>query len=354
MWIENKVFEEDLKYITTRHFIHWNQLEGTTVLVTGGTGLIGSYIINSCLYYNKTHSGKIAILALVRNLDKAKEMYRAQIVEDGSHLIFIPGSVEKLPQIKYHVDYIVHCAAPTASAFFAEKPVETIQISVLGTMNILKMATEKKIKSMVYLSSMEVYGPIHQQEKVNEKHPSYLETMIARNSYPESKRLCETLCSSFFSEYQVPVNCIRLTQTFGPGIAYDDQRVFAMFIRSCIEKKDIVLLTEGKTCRNYLYLADAASAILTVLTSESRNQVYNAANEETYCSIREMANFVAEKIANNEIKVKVQLGNAAKTKNFMPELFMDLDATKLRKLNWSPHFGLAEIFQRTVKSLVGK
>lgn len=88
--------------------------------------------------------------------------------------------------------------------------------------------------------------------------------MNARNSYPEAKRLSENRCASYAEEYQVPVNVLRLTQTFGPGIARNDQRVFAEFIRSALEKKDIILLTEGRTKRSSRYTADAVTAILTL------------------------------------------------------------------------------------------
>ena len=134
---------------------------------------------------------------------------------------------------------------------------------------------------------MEVYGPNRDEEPVSESHASCLDTMSARSSYPESKRMCENLLRFLLiRNIQVPVSCIRLTQTFGPGIRYDDQRIFAMLLRCAMEEKDIELLTEGKTKRSYLYLADAATAILTVLTSVNYGQVYNAANEETYCSIK--------------------------------------------------------------------
>ncbi len=351
MWIENEVFKEDLKYIVSRPYINWDKLAGSNIFVTGGTGLIGRYIINACLFYNHTHKNKITILTLVRNLERAKNIYHSQLKEDAEHLIFIQGSVEDLPDVEYPINYIVHCASPTSSAFFANKPVETILISVKGTMNILNLAAKKKISSMIYLSSMEVYGPVYKREKVSEDNPSYLNTMAPRSSYPEAKRLCETLCASYGSEYQVPVNCIRLTQTFGPGISYDDQRIFAMFIRSVLEKKNIILLTEGKTCRDYLYLADAATAILCVLTSNCQGEVFNAANEKTYCSIREMAELVSGNIAKGKIAVELQLGNIQKTKNFMPELFMDLDTTKLKQLGWEPYFNLTDMFNRTIKSL---
>ena len=204
---------------------------------------------------------------------------------------------------------------------------------------------------MVYLSTMEVYGVNKTHDKVDEEHESYLNTMNARNSYPESKRLCENLCASYYSEYNVPVNVLRLTQTFGPGIKENDNRVFAQFIRASIEKKDIVLLTEGKTYRNYLYLADAVTAILTVILSEKCGEAYNVANEETYCSIKEMAELVASDISNKEIKVIFNFDDKRDTKIFMPQMCMNLDIEKLKNIGWKSSYNLKTMYKRTIFSI---
>ena len=119
--------------------------------------------------------------------------------------------------------------------------------------------------------------------------------MNVRSSYPESKRLCESLCSAYASEYGVPAKVVRLTQTFGVGVSYNDGRVFAEFARCAIEGRDIVLKTKGQTKRNYIDIDDAVNAIFTVLLKGVAGEAYNVANEDTYCSIYEMANMVAEK-----------------------------------------------------------
>ena len=131
--------------------------------------------------------------------------------------------------------------------------------------------------------------------------------MKVRTSYPESKRMCESLCTAYASQYSVPVKVLRLTQTFGPGVRYDDGRVFAEFARCAIERRNIVLHTDGATRRSYLYTADAVSAILTVLLKGIAGEAYNAANEATFCSIREMAQLVCSECAGGKIGVEIQL-----------------------------------------------
>ena len=97
---------------------------------------------------------------------------------------------------------------------------------------------------------MEVYGAPSDDHKIDETHGTNLDTMQPRSCYPESKRLCEILCASWQKEYNVPVRVLRLTQTFGPGVRYDDGRVFAEFARCAMEGRDIVLKTAGATCRS--------------------------------------------------------------------------------------------------------
>ena len=350
MWIDNDIFREDLEYIINTKYVSWEKFANKTFFITGGTGLIGFYVINSLLYYSQVNQSDIHIIALVRDIDKANEMYKEQL-QISKSLSFFVGDLEDLPEIDVPINYIIHGASPTASIYFLEYPVETIKTAVLGTMNILEMAKEKAIDSMVYLSSMEIYGVNFDSEKISEDHQCNLNTMNARNSYPESKRLCENLCSSYYAEYGIPVNSLRLTQTFGPGIKSDDKRIFAAFIHSHLKNQDIDLLTEGRTCRSYLYLADAVTAILTVLSSEVKNQAFNVANEETYCSIRDMADLVANKISCGHINVNINLGTQNSVQKFMPELYMNLSSEKLKKLGWTAKFNLVDMYKRTIQSM---
>lgn len=306
MWTENNVFLEDLESITQTPCIPWENLQGKTVLVTGGTGLIGSTLINSLLYANKKMSLDLQVLALIRNQDKAEKMFYRQL-QERLPLHFIIGTVENLPNIDQPVDYIIHGASPTASAFFVEHPVETIETNVKGTSRLLQLAKEKKSAGFVYLSSMEVYGAPLSDQVIDETQGTTLDTMVVRSCYPEAKRICESLCASYAQEYGVPAFSVRLAQTFGPGVLKEDARVFAEFARCAVQHHDIVLQTQGTSKRCYLYTADSATAILTVLLSGKGGEAYNAANPETYCSIVEMAQMVAMKLAKGDIKIKFNI-----------------------------------------------
>ena len=168
--------------------------------------------------------------------------------------------------------------------------------------------------------------------------------MKVRSCYPESKRMCDNICISYMSEYRLPIAVLRLTQTFGEGVEYNDRRIFAEFARCVIENRNIILKTKGETKRSYLYLQDAVNAIFLIIYNSGYGESYNIANEETYCSIYEMAQLVAQKIAKGSISVKIEEENIEKL-GFAPVLNMNLDTKKIRDMGWKPTVNLEEAYR---------
>lgn len=346
MGAKEDVLQEDLAAISQADYIPWNQLQGRSVLVTGGTGLIGSTVIKALCYANTAKKLHLRIFALVRNLEKAERM----LGHENEVLHFIQGSVEKLPEINEAVDYIIHGASPTASLFFVQHPVETIQIAVKGTSNLLELARVKKVRGFVYLSSMEVYGAPQADTLIPESQGCTLDSMTVRSCYPIAKRLCENLCASYVQEYDVPAKVIRLAQTFGPGVLKEDKRVFAEFARDAMDGKDIVLQTSGTSKRDYLYTADAVTAILTVLLTGQNGEAYNAGNPKTYCSIVEMARMVAERFGKGKCKIQKESQKSdGSEKKYPPAHNLNLNVYNLISLGWHPSYSLVDMYERMIK-----
>lgn len=174
------------------------------------------------------------------------------------------------------------------------------------------------------------------------------ETMNARNSYPVAKIACECLCNSYYSQYGVPTVILRATQTFGPGVKYNDERVFAEFMRCAVEKRDIILKSAGLTERSYLYTADAVSAILVSLLRAKPGEAYSVANPDTYCSIKDMAQMVADEIAEGQISVIFDIAEDIEKLGYAKTLFMDLIVDKISRLGWIPRVGLKNMFERMI------
>lgn len=343
------VYQEDMEYISSAESIDWKLLAGKTIFITGGTGLIGSTVINGLLYANNKYKLNMRIIGLVRNLERAKGLFHN--VNEGTSLSFIVGSVESLPEVREKVDYIIHGASPTASLYFVQHPVETIQTAVKGTKNILELAKNNQVEGILYLSSMEVYGAPITDDLIPETQGCSLNSMTVRSCYPIAKRLCENLCASYASEYGVQVEVIRLAQTFGPGVSIDDVRVFAEFARDAMHGTDIELQTAGTSKRMYLYTADAVTAILTVLLSGKSGEAYNAANPATYCSIVEMAQLVAHEIAHDAIRVHVPTIKLEADSKFSPPHHLNLDIGKIYELGWRPTIGLRDMYLKMISGM---
>ena len=317
---------------------------GSTVFITGGTGLIGQLLVRAFLKYNKEHNGSVRLVLAVRNREKAERLFPG-----NQEITYITSDIRELKPEDMGIDYVIHCASPTSSRDFVQRPLETILTAVEGTRNVLEFARLNNVRSMVFLSTMEVYGTPSDDHKITEESGTDLNTMAVRSSYPESKRLCEAMCAAYCSEYGVPVKVLRLTQTFGPGVSYDDGRVFAEMSRCAIERKNIVLKTKGDTKRSYLYLADAVTAILTVLLKGRDQEAYNAANESTYCSILEMAQMVAEDVCSGEIGVVIEADGQSAALGYAPVLHMNLSVRKLMDLGWRPTLDLPDMFRKTIQ-----
>lgn len=328
----------DLELIAQNTQIPWEKLKNKQVFVTGATGLIGGNIVKALL-----HRGDISVIALVRSVEKAKAMF------PNADLTLVTGTLESLPAMDMPVDYIIHCACPTDSSFFMNHPVDTIDTILTGTKNILNLAREKASTGVVFLSSMEVYGKVDREIPLTEDILGEMELMSPRNSYPMAKRMAENLCCCYAAQYGVPVMICRLAQTFGPGVKRDDQRVFAYMARCVMAGKDIELATSGSKKNMYLYTADAVTAILMILLKGTPATVYNAANEATYCSVKEMAQAVAETFGEGKVSVKTNT-NPQNQAMYRPDAFLKLDTRKLRSLGWQPAVNLMEMYKRMMSA----
>ena len=328
--MNNSIFEEDIKNII--NYFDMSVFDGKKILVTGATGLIGKLCVKSLL-----NSGyNTQVIALVRDEEKAKNIFG-----ESKRLTYLVQDINQRINTTRRVDYIIHAASTTSSKDFVEKPVETIYTAINGSRNILEFAKNKRLEGVVYLSSLEIYG-VNEKENIKERDYGYIDILNPRSSYSESKKMVETMCISYGREYGVPVKIARLAQTFGAGVSISDNRVFAQFAKAIINKENIVLHTKGETKRNYCYTTDAVRGIFTILTKGENNNAYNVANENSYCSISEMAYL----LENEYTKVEYKIDEV--NRGYNPTVKIALKTEKLNALGWEAKVNLKEMFDRLI------
>lgn len=306
-------------------------------LITGATGYIGSMLAKRILLSRQEVS------VIVRDPSRLDDeiMSGAEVIQADI------GNREAMFRITEKYDYIIHCAAPTKSAYMTTNPVEVIDTIVNGTEHILNLAERCRAESVVYLSSMEVYGQVSCPEgkRIRENEMGYVDVANVRSCYPIAKIMAENLCHSYFTEYGVPVKIARLAQTFGRGIRPDDSRIFAQFANAVRTGSDIVLHTAGSSMGNYCDIDEAVDAILFLLRRGVNSEVYNVVNEKNTMRIREMAELVAEKVAGGSIKVSYDIpeGNPF---GYAPDTGLKLSGEKLRRSGWEAKCSLEDMYRK--------
>lgn len=349
MEIEDDILRQDIEEIAKISQLT-ERLRQKTVFVTGATGLIGSQIVLALACMNRVSDAKLRIAAMVRSRQKAERIFGKLLECDDIALYY--GDINEPIAYEGNVDYIIHGASATSSRYFVTQPVETILTSIEGAKHILEFAKSKNVESMVYLSSLEVYGtPDGGRQLISETDYGYMDPTSVRSSYSEGKRMVECLCASYAKEYGVPVKMARLSQTFGAGVEYQDSRVFAEFARCAIEKKDIVLHTQGNTVRSYCYTKDSISAILWILLYGGIGEAYNVTNMDTAISIKDMAELVCATFPEAGIQVKIEIPEDVSAFGYNPEMVIRLDSSKLQALGWNATVDLSDMFRRMVKSM---
>lgn len=344
------VLAEDLSLVAKSENVDWEAFRGKTVLVTGATGYLGSLMVKALQTAELSRHLGLRILADARNPEKACDVLGGPLSYDNVRLVLNACSCPS--QIGEHVDFIVHAAAVTASKMMVEQPYETILVTLKGTENMLELARAEKIDGMVYLSSMEVYGvPSPDKIEMTEERLGFIDPLSPRSSYPESKRMAEGLCAAAAGQYGVPVRIARLAQTFGAGVSLNETRVFAQFVKAVMSGSDIVLKTDGSKSHCYCYSRDAVIALLMLLTKGSSGEAYNVSNEDTFCSIREMAERLIAANPGCGTKLVFDIPHDISRLAYPPSSQMKVMSGKMRSLGWSPTVGLDEMYTRLVRSM---
>lgn len=285
------------------------------ILVTGATGLVGSYVAKKYLDNGNE------VICQTRNTQKARDVFRDRFYDAR----WIEQDITD--RFDCDVDIIIHTAAPTSGSFMVNKPVDTVKKIVNGTINVLELA-RKCSATLVNMSSMEVYGDNLSDKPLREDDLSTLNISNMRNSYPEAKRLCEMLCAAYSQQFEVNAISLRLASVIPDKLSNYDNRAVQYFCKLAIEGEDIKLNTDGSTRQSFVGINDVWIAIQTVVDKGVMGEPYNVANHNMYMSIYDLAKKIADITGVDVIR-------KCKDDNQYPDCHnWNLATDKLEKLGW--------------------
>lgn len=343
----NTIVKEDIERIINRLGDDVKKLSGKSILITGASGLIGSYLVETIAYLNSEKLSKPCKLVGMQK-NKIEKESRLGYLLDRKDIKFVSHNAANSYSPPSKIDYIVHSAGASAPATFLADPLGTIDVNVNGIRWILEYAKKNNVKSILYMSSGEIYGnPTPGNIPTPETYNGNVSTTSPRSPYTSSKRLAETLCYVYFEKFGVPVKIARPFIVYGPGLSVNDRRVMADFIRSGLEGKPIEMLNKGLDTRSYCYIEDATLAFLKLLLSEKNGEVFNVASDLEEVSIHDLAELV-HKICGVKEPVKVKIKDEKFIKDAPNRVFPDI--SKLKKtFGFQPEIHIEEGLRRTIE-----
>ncbi|MFQ9696967.1 MAG: NAD-dependent epimerase/dehydratase family protein [Zhenhengia sp.] len=341
----NNIYTKELeKFITDIDLV---PLRNKSILITGATGLIGTYLIDVIMYNNKMKHYNTQVFAGVRNKIKGEAKFKSY--EKNKLFQLVEVDIAQDFRFNFKSDYIIHAASNATPAAFNADPIGTIMANVNGTLNLLKYAEQVHTTNFVYISSSEVYGESVEGKVIfKEESLGVVNQMDPRSCYTESKRMAENICVNYYKQYEVKNSIARVCFAYGSTFSEEDNRVIPQFVRNALNGENIVLKSTGEVTRSYAYLYDVISGLFKVLFEGNPGEVYNISNKNSNVSIKEIAEIIAE-IA--KVQVVFDLPQEQKEKGYAPFKITLLDSTKLEKLGWKPVFDMKSGLENMIKIL---
>lgn len=290
------VINEDLKHIYNNSRKELALLAGKKLLITGGAGFLGYYLVKSIIYWNnKAESHQKIQLTVYDNYVRGVPSWLTELQENTDMTLKKHNITTPLPQDIDDFQYIIHAASIASPTYYRKHPIETMDANVLGLRSLLEYCKHQKeiskpVEGFLFYSSSEIYGnPSPENIPTPETYYGYVSCTGPRACYDESKRYGETLCVNFARQYDVPTRIARPFNNYGPGLKITDKRVLPDFARDILANRDIILLSGGSPTRTFCYIADAIVGYYKILTKGINGESYNIGTEEPEISMADLA-----------------------------------------------------------------
>ena len=344
----SKLYVDDFSSVAELD-LPWDVLKDKRLLLSGATGMIGSFLVDVILEKNSSDGLNCTIYALGRNEEKARNRFCKYA--DDPLFVFVSYDV-KYPLVGDgldKIDYVLHLASNTHPMLYATDPIGTITTNIIGVQNLLDFAVEHHAKRFVFASSNEIYGENRgDTEFFNEAYCGYIDCNTLRAAYPESKRCGEALCQAYKSQKGLDIIIVRFTRSYGPTMEMSNTRSLSQFIKKAVVDEDIVLKSPGTQFYSYTYMADAVSGLLYALLNGQSGEAYNVADERGDIMLKDLAEIIADICGR---KVVYEVPDAVEAAGYSKATKARLDGHKLMSLGWEPKYGIKSGLERTISIL---
>ena len=314
----DRLLGEDLETICRDLDQELGRIAGRRLLITGGGGFLGYYLVQTALHWNRTRASRGLISVTVYdNYFRGVPAWLEALRSDPQMQLVRHDMIQPLPGDMGHFDFIIHAAGIASPIYYRRKPLECIDANINGLRNLLDYAVAERqagrpLEGMLFYSSSEIYGdPSADSIPTPETYRGLVSCTGPRACYDESKRFGETLCVVYAQHHDVPVKIARPFNNYGPGLKITDGRVLPDFARNVFAGQDLVMLSDGKPTRTFCYATDAITGYYKVLVRGQNGEPYNVGIERPEISMAELARLVSE--TSRELfgyRGKVVLGKA--------------------------------------------
>ena len=352
------VINSDLRYICDNLRKELERLSSKRLLITGGAGFLGYYLIKALLYWNKeVDEAQHIHLTIYDNFVRGVPDWLSKLQREKNLTITKQDITEPLPRDIDNFHYIIHAASIASPIYYRKHPIETMDANVNGLRFLLEYSLKQKkeynpVEGFLFFSSSEIYGdPPEQYVPTPETFRGYVSCTGPRACYDESKRYGETLCVNFAKQYDFPIKIARPFNNYGPGLKITDRRVLPDFARDVFAGRDIVLLSDGSPTRTFCYVADAIIGYYKVLLNGRSGEAYNIGVEEPEISMLELAEKIAslaKTLFGYKGKVVRQVSSDKQYLTDSPDRRCPIITKARRDLGYNPGISIDEGLERSL------
>jgi UDP-glucuronate decarboxylase len=291
--------EEDICEIIDRIKIHSNDFSGKTVLLSGGRGFIGRYFIEVFKRLNASVLENPVHVIILDNLITGRIDFTAE--SSDNNIEFINHDIIKPFQYNGKLDFVIHAAGIASPYYYGAFPMETLDVAITGTRNMLELSEASNAR-FIFFSSSEIYGdPEPENVPTSEDYRGNVSCQGPRACYDESKRVGETITYIFHTQVGVKTNVIRPFNIFGPGMLENDYRVLPNFASKIKKGLPLQIYGNGSQTRTFCYITDAIFGFLMIILKGGPGEAYNIGNSNPEISMIDLAETIERVISKKLI-----------------------------------------------------